>query len=308
MVKLNKKKVQYIVSQRKKGKESQLIAQELKISQRRVQQIFKEYLRTKIMPELKKGRRPSVQLTDEQKKLIEEVYQRERIGARLLKIVLDQEYPNNRIAKNKIYHYMLQKHYTHPNKKKQEQRKRCRYERTHAGSLLHIDTHYCKWDRKRKLIAVLDDASRKILAAGEFSTYNAQLAIKVMKESVQEAWKSRLLIQSVNSDRGTEFFANTAGKKQRKRHEFLAYLDTQGIRHIPSRVQNPQTNGKLERWFQEYEKHRTRFSTLEEFISWYNNRFHGSVMTTPQKAFWNKIPSESLIGLLFQEAENETKK
>jgi putative transposase len=42
-------------------------------------------------------------------------------------------------------------------------------------------------------------------------------------------------------------------------------------------VKHPQTNGKLERWFGEYQKHRLAFSTSEVFKEWYNNRPHGSL-------------------------------
>jgi putative transposase len=41
-----------------------------------------------------------------------------------------------------------------------------------------------------------------------------------------------------------------------------------------ARINHPQTNGKLERWFCEYQKHRLAFSSFEEFKEWYNNRSH----------------------------------
>lgn len=308
MVKLNKKGIQEVISKKKQGFSSKYLANGLGISTRRVQQIFKQYLLTGAMPELKKERRPSVQLTEEQKQLIEEVYQRERVGARLLKLVLDQDYPYNKISKNKIHAYLVERKYTQPDKKKQAQRKRTRYERKHSGSLAHIDTHYCKWNPNLKLIAVEDDASRCMLSAGEFSTTNAQLAIKVMKQAVAQAWEYRVLIRAVNSDRGSEFFANKEGRKKSKRHDFLSYLDSQAIKHIPSRVKNPQTNGKLERWFQEYEKHRPRFESLEAFVAWYNNRIQGELRTRPALAFRNKLRPESLLGLFFKEDDYDAKK
>ena len=50
-----------------------------------------------------------------------------------------------------------------------------------------------------------------------------------------------------------------------------------GIRFIPSRKNNPQTNGKVERFWLEYDRHRWRFKDIHEFISWYNNRIHGAL-------------------------------
>ncbi len=57
----------------------------------------------------------------------------------------------------------------------------------------------------------------------------------------------------------------------------------------------------MERWFQEYIKHRHRFSTAEEFKDWYNDRIHGSLMLewgeTPNEAFIRKMRPEILIGM-----------
>jgi len=37
------------------------------------------------------------------------------------------------------------------------------------------------------------------------------------------------------------------------RHKFGLYLDSKDVKHIPSRRNNPQTNGKMERWFKVWE-------------------------------------------------------
>lgn len=308
MAKLNKGKVKDLITKKKQGFSTRYVANKAGVGERRVQQLYKYYLETNSMPELKKTRRPRTFLSDGQKRIIEDVYSRHKVGARLLKLVLDQEIPNNRIAKNKIYEYLKHKGYSKPDKNKQKQRKRTRYERKHSGSLGHMDTHFCKWNPNIKLIAFMDDASRKVLAAHEGGNSNAEISIKVAKEAIKEAWKYRVLIKQINTDRGTEFFAAEKGKKQHKIHEFIRFLETQGIKHIPSRIKNPQTNGKLERWHQEYEKHRPSFSSLSAFIEWCNNRIHGELRNTPNKAFLNKLPPESLIGMLFQEDNNETKK
>src|SRR3989344_5988712 len=48
-------------------------------------------------------------------------------------------------------------------------------------------------------------------------------------------------------------------------------------------VKNPQTNGKLERLWHEYDKHRWRFRSLKEWIDWYNDRLHGAVKNHQSK-------------------------
>ena len=78
----------------------------------------------------------------------------------------------------------------------------------------------------------------------------------------------------------------------------------QGIKHILSRKNNPQTNGKIERWFQEYKKHRHMFESDQDFAEWYNNRIHGSLMLewgeTPNEAFIRKLRPECLLGMFLQ--------
>jgi putative transposase len=56
--------------------------------------------------------------------------------------------------------------------------------------------------------------------------------------------------------------------------------------------------------FQEYEKHRDRFATAEDFASWYNNRLHGSLWLEmgerPNEAFQRKLKPECLLWLFFR--------
>ncbi|MCD6370963.1 MAG: DDE-type integrase/transposase/recombinase, partial [Thermoplasmata archaeon] len=74
-----------------------------------------------------------------------------------------------------------------------------------------------------------------------------------------------------NKDRGPQFYSNRGSKSQ-----FQEYLEMQKIKHVVSRKNNPQTNGKVERFWLEYAHHRWRFSSIHEFLEWYNHRIHGS--------------------------------
>jgi transposase InsO family protein len=53
-------------------------------------------------------------------------------------------------------------------------------------------------------------------------------------------------------------------------HKYEMFLRQKGIRHILCRVNHPQTNGKLEKFYDLYNNH--RFGSLEEFVAWYNDR------------------------------------
>ena len=87
---------------------------------------------------------------------------------------------------------------------------------------------------------------------------------------------------------------NKEAKKGRGKTEFGSFLEKQGIRHIVARVKHPQTNGKIERWFQTYGMKRSRFKSLDEFLLWYNDdRAHMSLKLhyaeTPGMAFLRKM-------------------
>lgn len=72
-----------------------------------------------------------------------------------------------------------------------------------------------------------------------------------------------------------------------------------------ARVKHPQTLGKVEKWFDTYERHRGCFDSLGDFLDWYNMvRPHESLenrhfMMTPEQAFWYKMHPGCMLKLLF---------
>lgn len=111
-------------------------------------------------------------------------------------------------------------------------------------------------------------------------------------------------ILQVNTDRGSAFVSN----KEEGTGRFQSYCESKNIQVIPSRVKNPQTNGKVERRWQEYDKHRHTFSTLQEWIDWYNNRLTTALdieyYETPNTVFIKKLPN--LFTLFWRRLENES--
>ena len=297
---LTKKKIKWIIRWKENGKSTKEIAMAQKISRRRVQQLYKEYKQTGEMPVLKKNRRPKKPLTDEQKEIIREAYNESFFGARMLRYHIRKKYRIN-IPHNKMHEYLLKIGCAKENKRKQKKRKRCRYERKHSFSLLHSD--WLDWG-DIQAIAYEDDASRKILSIGEFSNANTHNSIEVLKEAISEAKKYCGFIEELNTDRGTQFFPNKKNKKGKAKSRYLSFLESAGIKHIPSKRSNPQTNGKMERWVQEYKKHRHRFQSGEEFMNWCNNRIHGALDLengeTPNEAFMRKMKPECLLGMFYK--------
>jgi len=214
-------------------------------------------------------RRSKTYLSEAQKKIIKQAYSESYFGARLLRHHIKKRYTQN-IPQNKIHEYLLEVEIAKPDPKKQKKSKRCRYEREHSLSLIHAD--WLEYEGKQ-VISNEDDASRKILSIGEFDNATTDNAIEVLKVAEQEAEEFNGLIQSINMDRGSQFYPNKRDKNGEADSVFQDYyLKTRGIIHIPSRRNNPQTNGKVERWFQEYIKHRNKFKSANEFKDWYNDR------------------------------------
>jgi len=307
MTKLTNKKIKWGTDEVvKRGVDTAIVARVLKVSQRRIQQIVKYYIEHGEYLKLNMTRRPSTELNDEQKRLINLAWEETRLGARLLHIHLKEEC-GVRIPKNKIHEYLTATKRSVPNPNKQKKRKRCRYEREHSFSLLHTD-----WTQYEDLhvIAYLDDASRNILSLGEFSeatSENALIALNEAEKTAVEEYNTPIL--AINTDRGCQFYS--AERKGRKQGitQFQQTLLDKGIKHILSRKGNPQTNGKIERWFREYKRHRHRFESSQAFKEWYNRRLHGALRLdwaeNPNQAIIRKLPPASLLGLFFKNVVKE---
>lgn len=305
MTKLSNKQVSFIVKTVSKGDANcSELAQLYEVSSRRVRQLVAAYRKTGQVPVLSKQRRPKTFLTEKQKRLIEEAYNESFLGATLLRLDIQKKFEVN-IPHNKIHAHLKEKGLAHPDEKKQKQRKYCRYERDHSGSLGHLDWH--ETDNGLKVLPVLDDASRKILAIGEFSAISTENALKVLKQAIKTTHEYNAFIRELNSDRDSTFM--TTKNPDWDKHKFQQALRTYGIKFIPSRAHHPQTNGKNERWFQEYDKHRKRFKTAKQFMNWYNNRIHGGLNRrqpdTPNEAFMRKLQPECLLGLFYKNMVKE---
>jgi putative transposase len=240
------------------------------VSRWRIQQLVKEYKETGEYPLLDKNRRPKTYLSDEEKRIIEEAYNESFLGARLLRYHIQKHYKRN-IPQNKIHQHLLAVGLARPNPKKQKKLKRRRYERKHSLSPVHAD--WLDYDGLQ-VIAFEGDASRKILAIGEFAHTTADNSIAVFKRAEEASRGYRSHIIAVNTDQGSQFYASGGDKKRKGVSRFEQCLKVLGVKHIPSRRNNPQTNGKIERWFHEYRKHRWRFDSDYTFSGWYNNRIH----------------------------------
>jgi len=271
------------------------------VSIRRIEQLVKEYRETKEFPKLNPSRRPKgPPLTAEEKEIIELAWLDKRVGARMLYYEIKKR--GHRIPHHKINAYLKQRNWTKSNPRKQKKRKRCRYEREHSFSLIHGDWHRTSIEHPHTIVW-LDDASRYALAGAEFKTSSMAYSIETFDVAVKEASSYYAKVREVNTDRGAEFYSNHPNSISK----FQKHLIDEGIIHIPSGRSNPQTNGKLERFWFEYDKHRWRFENIDEFLGWYNDRLHGGLWLeigeTPNEAVLRKLQPECILGAFWRRFE-----
>ena len=99
---------------------------------------------------------------------------------------------------------------------------------------MHTDWHHCA--NGKYLCTILDDSSRKVLAAGEFEAETTKNALIVLKKA---CWKCSIqwyFILAVLTDHGTQFCSNRKDKEALSMHEYELFLRQKGIRHILCRV------------------------------------------------------------------------
>lgn len=267
------------------GMDTQLVAEQFGVSRRRVQQIAKEYRETGVIPRLKRpGPKPKPCRIREQV-----IAASRKIGgsATVIGSYLRSK-RGLRVDNNLIHTILLEEGMAKEEPGKKGRKKWVRYEREHSLSAVHMDW-YCgeEW-----VCAVLDDASRMVLAAGEFSHATANNSIKLLDEAYHK-YLYIAPIREVITDHGSQFYANKRDKKGNARHSFEEYCMRMGIKQILCKYNHPQSNGKIEKWFDLYRRYRNSFDSLDELIKWYNkDRPHMSLnfqeMETPQQAFYRK--------------------
>jgi len=252
--KLNEYDVQCIVRDVvEHGQSASYIARLYGISRQRVYQLCKHYRETNKIPVLKPpGRKRYRGYPAWLGSTIEESHKRYGIGATLLAQMLRFRY-DMKIDNNYVHEILLLRGLAMEDPKKKKRRKPwIRYERKHSLSAVHMD-----WTQLTSsgiwACAVLDDASRMILAMVETPHATAQASV-VLLEQAYRKYEHIRPIQSVIVDHGTQFYANKRDKDGNAKHIFEQYCESRGIQLILCKYHHPQSNGKIERFFQTYKK------------------------------------------------------
>jgi putative transposase len=192
-----------------------------------------------------------------------------------------------------VSQYMIQRildesNLTEPCENRRGQRKYVRYQWPISNYMWHCDwsEYNGKW-----YCVFIDDRSRKIMAAGAFDNATTKNALFLLYQAILSNEVCPVVILS---DKGAQFYANKYNKRGEKGiSEFEIVLAEFGIEFWTSRRNHPQTNGKMEKWFDTMKKRLKRHpdESLNDFIKWYNEeRIHCSLdYETPEKVYWEKL-------------------
>ena len=253
------------------------------VSVRRIYQVKEAFDKTGEIPEIgQRVGRPSKSFDNWEIELVKEAYEKYRVSADTLERLIEKNFNkhlgHNRINKILIYlGYAKRKNFKDVRKKSWK-----RYERRHSLTAVHIDWHYFRgiW-----VFGVIDDASRKILALIESERESTDNSILGMEIALKHG-----KIKQCISDHGSTFTSNFENAKSR----FREYLLSKNIKQILCRIRYPRSNGKIEKWFQAYDRNRQAYKTIEDFLYWYNDlKPHKALnfeeLETPSQAFIRKL-------------------
>jgi len=173
---------------------------------------------------------------------------------------------------------------TNPCLKLRGRRKYVRYQWPISNYMWHCDwsQYEDKW-----YISFIDDRSRKIMASGEFSNATEENTLFLFYQAILT---NEVCPVIVLSDKGTQFYNSKKNKKGVLTSSlFEQKLNELGIEFWTSRRNHPQTNGKMEKWFDTMKKRRKKHpeETLQEFVKWYNEEriHHALEYKTPEEVY-----------------------
>lgn len=287
MGEITKKKRKWIIHQFRAGRSATSIAKIQKVSRRYVYKLaakFKE--EGSIAYEGKKSGRPKIDLNPSFVKNVVEIRRNDDYGSEKIHFVMKKE--GFKVSQHIIQRILNEQGLTDPCPKRRGQRSYVRFQWPMSNFMWHCDYTFYKG---KWYLTYIDDRSRRIMAAGEFSNANEKNAIFLLHQAILTNEVSPYVILS---DKGTQFYNSTKNKKgERTPSLFEQELEELGIKFWTSRRNHPQTNGKQERWFgsmkARFKKHYNE--SLQDFVKWYNEKriHHALSYDTPEKVYWENV-------------------
>jgi len=285
MYKLNFKKRVWIVKQVLKGKSYSYVALTQKISKPAVFKIIEKYKQYGWdgLKDHKTGR-PETQLNKNAEIIILDLRKRFGYGACRIEYLLKKK--GFAISHRQIEKLLLRNGLVKHNIKKQRPRKWVRYELPNPNDMWHTDWTYDPFSQKQ-LSVYIDDKTRLITSFGIFMGATAENSIALLKSAIADYGKPKCVM----TDHGSQYYANKSDRFNQNT-QFRIALDALGIKHYVARVNRPQTNGKVERFFLTYKTEYATgsFANISDFIKHYNEqRPHMSLLYKTPKEIWDEL-------------------
>jgi putative transposase len=287
MEKLTEKKRKWVINQFRAGRSATSIARIQKISRQMVYKLAAKYKKEgKVAYKAKNAGRPRYSLNKRFVKKIVDLRKTTDYGSQKLQFVLNRA--GFKISQHIVQRILDDAKLTDPCPKRRGQRKYIRFQWPISNFMWH-----CDWSqyKRRWYITYIDDRSRKIMAAGEFSNANEENAIFLLHQAILT---NEVSPYTLLSDKGPQFYANKRNEKGVKGvSQFEEELKELGIKFWTARRNHPQTNGKQERWFgsmkARFKKHPEE--TLQDFVKWYNEeRIHHALgYKTPNEVYFENL-------------------
>jgi putative transposase len=292
-VKLNNRKIRWLIQEKLRGRGAGELALIQKVTRRRIEQLWQNYRKTGVMPILRNPGRPRSSRDLKEATMILAAYDQHRLGAVNLERIINTKLGVH-IPHNRIHEVLRMNGKAAPQPSKQRRRRWVRYEREHSMSLWHMD--WKQLTTGEWFLAIMDDASRYIVAYGVYRQATTENTLTVLKQAIAKYGPP----EEILTDRGSQFYANEGERKEKGISQFEAYLAEQEIKHILCRVNHPQTNGKLERFYGVLEDkmiRRAQIAIIPEYVQWHNTiKPHLSLdwvnLETPIQAFHRKLPED----------------
>jgi|TARA_Y100000294_G_scaffold166881_1_gene175590 putative transposase len=234
----------------------------------------------------KKAGRPKMQINPSFRKKIVEIRKSDDYGSEKIHFVMKED--GFTVSQHIIQRILDEHGLTEPCEKRRGQRKYVRYQWPISNYMWHCDWSFYdgKW-----IMAFIDDRSRKIMAAGIFDNATTENSIFVLYQAMLVHGVCPVIILS---DKGSQFYANIKTKDgKRAISSFEEQLTNLGIDLWTSRRNHPQTNGKMEKWFDTLKKRWKKHpeESLQDIVQWYNKRriHHALEYQTPAKAYLENL-------------------
>lgn len=230
----------------------------------------------------KKAGKPKININPSFVKKVTEIRDSTDYGSQKIHFVLNKQ--GFGVSQHIIQRILDEQGLTEPCEKRRGQRKYVRYQWPISNYMWH-----CDWSEYEEewYCAFIDDRSRKMMAVGKFGNATEKNTLFLLYQAILTNEVCPIVVLS---DKGTQFYNSKRNNKgELTLSLFEQELQELGIEFWTSRRNHPQTNGKMEKWFDTLKKRMKKHpeENLQDFVRWYNDErvHHALGYKTPDEVY-----------------------